>query len=88
MSEILEYLKACPYNLDFKLELNVNGDTANFGEKDPKVTIDISLNDLEALLRSATTLSALRDEGRLEFKGDQSLVIKVHRFFEGIKLPN
>ncbi|GEM_PF-6465663 len=88
MSELLEYLKACPYNLDFKLELNVNGETAKFGLKEPGVVIGMSHDDLEALLRSKTTLSALRDEERLEFKGDPSFVLLVHRFFEGIKLPN
>lgn len=88
MSELLEYLKACPYNLDFKLELNVDGDIAKFGLKEPKVTINISQNDLEALLRSSTTLSALSEEGRLQYNGDPSLVLLVHRFFEGIKLPN
>lgn len=88
MSELIEYLKVCPYKLEFKLSLEVDGKRLDFGTSGPVVTLKISSNDLEAVLRSKTTLSALREEGRIECSGDSSLVLIVHRFFSGITLPN
>lgn len=88
MLELLEYLKACPYKLQFKVSLEVDGKRLDFGTSGPAVTLKISSNDLEAVLRLRTTLSALREEGRIECSGDPSLVLIVHRFFSGITLPN